>query len=98
MGTLVLGTRGKTLAFGDEVQQVEEFREADGGGFCALNHSFAFGAKCGNAECHGDAMIATGVDYGAVKLLSTGDIKPIFELFYFCAHCAKIARDQRDAV
>ena len=59
---------------------------------------FAFGAESGDAESHGDAVIATGVDDGAVKLLATGNIEAIFELFNFGAHGAEIARDERDAI
>ena len=86
------------LAFGDQVEQVEELGEADGGGFGALNQGFTFGAEGGNAEGHGDAVVAAGIDDGSVELLAAGDIEAIFELFNFCAHGAKIACDEGDAI
>ena len=79
------------LAFGDQIEQIEEFREADGGGFGALDQRVAFGAKGGDAEGHGDAVVAAGVDGGAVKVLAAGDIEAIFEFLDFGAHGAKIA-------
>jgi hypothetical protein len=45
-------------AFRDEIEKVEEFREADGGGFRSANESFALGTECGDTEGHGDAVIA----------------------------------------
>jgi hypothetical protein len=45
------------LAFGHEVEEIEELRKADGGGFRALNQGFAFGPERGHAEGHGDAVV-----------------------------------------
>ncbi len=55
------------LSFRDLIQQIEKLREADRRGFRALNQRFAFGPQSGDAEGHGDAMIAAGVDCGAVE-------------------------------
>ena len=85
-------------AFGYSVEQIEELGEADGGGFGALDQGFAFGAESGDAEGHGDAVVAAGVDDGAVQSLSAGDIEAVFELFHFGTHGAEIARDEGDAV
>ena len=86
------------LAFGDEVEEVEEFGEANGGGFCTLDYGFTFGAEGRDAECHGDAVVTTGVDDGSVELLTPGDVKTIFKFFDFGAHGAEIACDEGDAI
>ena len=86
------------LAFGDKIQQIKEFREADRGRFCALNQGFALRAKRRNAECHCDAMVAAGIDNRAVQILAARDVKTIFELFHFSTHGTEIARNQCDAV
>jgi hypothetical protein len=46
------------LSFRDQVEQIEELREADGGGFRALDERVALGAQRGDAEGHGDAVVA----------------------------------------
>ncbi len=62
MGPALQLNIGNALSLGDLVKQVEEFGKADRGGFGALDERFAFGAKSGDAEGHGDAVIAAGVD------------------------------------
>lgn len=86
------------LALGYHIQKIKKLREANGGRFGALNQGFAFRAECGNAECHGDAMVPAGVDCGAMKCLTAGDVDSVFELLHFSAHCAKIASNQRYAI
>src|ERR1700752_4304218 len=86
------------LSFRDEVQKVEEFGEAYVGGFGSPDQRFAFGTKSGDAEGHGDAVVAAGVDDGAMELLAARDIESIFKLFHFCAHGAEITHDECDAV
>src|SRR6185437_16020017 len=57
-------------ALGDVIEQIEEPREADGGGFGALNERVSLGAERGHAERHGDAVVAARVDFSAVQLLA----------------------------
>lgn len=85
-------------ALGDEVEEIEEFGEADGGGFGALDEGFTFGAQRGYAEGHGDAMISAGVDDGSVQLLSSRDVQSIFKFFHLGAHGAEISRDESNAI
>ena len=80
------------------VQQVEEFREADGGGIGALNERVTSGAEGCDAKGHGDAVIAAGVNDRAVEGLAAGDIEPIVKLLDFGAHGAEIFGDEGDAV
>jgi hypothetical protein len=52
---------GTPLPLGDLIEKVEEFREADGGGFGAVNDCVASRAEGYDAEGHGDTVMATGV-------------------------------------
>ena len=90
--------RIEKLAFGDLVEEIVEFREADGGGVGAPDECFAIGAKSGDAEGHGDAMIAAGVDGCAVEGLVAGNFEAVFEFGDLCTHGAEIAGDESDAV
>src|SRR5580698_3591340 len=89
---------GLLLTFGYKVEQVEEFGEADGCGFGAANEGFAMCAQRGDAEGHGDTMIAAGVDSGSVKPLAAGDVHAIFMLGDFGSHGAEILDDESDPV
>ena len=88
----------RALALGNAIEQIEKFREADGGGVCALDEGVAGGAEGGDAEGHGDAVIAAGIDGSAVEGLAAGDVEAVVELGYFRPHRAKIFRDEGDAV
>ena len=63
-----------------------------------MNQGLAFGAECSDAEGHGDAMVATGIDNSAMELLPARDVETIFEFFDFSTHGAEIACDQSDAI
>ena len=90
--------RKSALTLGDQVEEIEELGEADGGGFGALDEGFTLGAESGNAEGHGDAVVAAGVDGGAVEGLAAGNVEAVFEFRYFSAHGAQILYNQGDAV
>ncbi len=89
---------GAALPFGDFIQQIEKLREADGDGVCALDERVAGGAEGGDAEGHGDAVIAARIDLSAVEGLAAGNIEAIIELGDFSAHGAKVFYDEGDAV
>src|ERR1700733_709881 len=89
---------GDWLAFGDQIEEIEEFREADVDGFRALDEGFAFGAESGYGEGHGDAVVAAGINCGAVKSLASGNIEAVFKLGDFGAHGAEVFDDEGDAV
>jgi hypothetical protein len=86
------------LSFCNLIQQVEEFREADGGGVGALDESLALGAQCGYAEGHRDAVIAAGVDGCTMKILAAGHVEAILKLNHLGTHCPQILRDKGDAI
>ncbi len=86
------------LSFGDQIEQFEELREADGGGFRALNQRLPFGAKSGDAEGHGNAMVASRVNGCPVQSLATGNVQAVFKLGNLGAHGAQILHDQLNAV
>src|SRR6185437_12059703 len=85
-------------AFGDEIEEIEEFGEADGCGVRTLDQGLALGAEGGDAESHGDSVISAGVDDGAVQLLATRNVETIFEFFDFGSHGTQVARDESDAI
>ena len=80
------------------IQQIEKLRKTDGGRFRALNQCLAFGAQRGDAECHGDTVVAAGVDGSAVKSLAAGHIESVLELLDLGTHGAQVPRDERDAI
>ena len=63
-----------------------------------MNQCVSLGAQGGDAEGHGDAMIAGGVDSCAVERLAAGHVEAVFEFGDFCAHGAEVFGDERDAV
>src|ERR1700728_2071668 len=81
-GPLLFGRR-KCLPLRDQVKKVEELREADGCRFRTLDQRFAIGFERGYAEGHGDAMIAAGIDGGAMKRLATAHVEPVLALDRF---------------
>ncbi len=86
------------LSFGDQVEQVEEFREGDGGCVRTVDAALACGPQGRDGKGHGDAMISAGIDLGSVKFLSAANIKSVFELFHLGAHGAQIRSNKGDAV
>ena len=58
----------------------------------------AGGAEGGDGEGHGDAVVAAGVDAGAVELLVAGDVEAVFVLGDFGTHGAEVFGDEGDAV
>src|ERR1035437_9709811 len=95
---LLRGLRGRILSLSDQVEEIEEFREADGGRIGSLDQGLAFCAQSGHAEGHGDAVVAAGVDDGAVQRLTAGHIETVFELGHFGSYGAEILDHQGDAV
>ena len=63
-----------------------------------MDEGFSLGAEGGDAEGHGDAVIAAGIDGGPVEGLSAGHIQAIFEFLDFGTHGAEILHYQGDAV
>jgi len=47
-------------------------------------------ARGGYGKGHGDAVVAAGVDGGAVEGLAAGHIEAVFKLFDFCSHGAEV--------
>ena len=88
----------KGSALGDAIQQVEELREADGSGVGALDERVAGGAESCDAKGHCDAVIAAGVDGGAMEGLSARNIEAVIKFLDFSAHGAKVLGDEGDAV
>ena len=84
------------LAEGVEVG--EELGEADGCGFGSVDLGVAGGAKGGDREGHGDAVIRPGVDLRAVEMLVAGDVEAVFVLGEGGSHGPKIFGYEGDAV
>src|SRR5207248_10404136 len=78
---------GSTL--GDSLQHVEEFRIRNTRAVGALNDACPFSPQRGNAEGHGNAMVAGGINLRAVKLLPTGDAQAIRMFFNLGSHGAQ---------
>ena len=89
---------GNASALGDAVEQVKEFGERDGGGFGSANEGVAGDAQGGDGKGHGDAVVSTGVDFGGVESLASGDVETVFNLVDFGTHGAEVLGDERDAV
>ena len=76
----------------------EEFGEADGGGFGALDLGVGGGAEGGDGEGHGDAVIGAGVDGCAVEGLVAGDVEAVGVLGEGGAHGGEVFGYEGDAV
>ena len=50
----------------------------------------SLGAQGGDGECHGDAVVSVGIDFGAVQGLSSGNFQTVVALFDFGAHLAQV--------
>src|ERR1035438_5424830 len=63
-----------------------------------MDEGVAFRAEGGDAEGHGDAVVAAGVDGGAMEGLASGNVETVFKLFHLGAHGAQVLDDEGDAV
>src|SRR5271167_3366453 len=85
--TVVTAGKGTfLLSFRYFFQRRKECRIGNCGRFGSADHSLAPCAQRRNCERHGDAMIAKGIEFRAMKRLSAGNLQPIFALFDFGAH------------
>jgi len=55
-------------------------------------------AQRGDGEGHGDAVIAEGIEFGAVEGLASGNLEAVFEFFHLRAHEAQVGGHGGDAV
>jgi hypothetical protein len=86
------------LVFGYFFQRLEERRIRDGGGFCATDQGFALGSQGCDGEGHSDAVVAEGVEFGAVEGLASGNLQAVFAFFDLRAHEPEIGGDGCDAI
>src|ERR1035438_10161546 len=86
------------LAARDRSQIVEERWVGNAGGVGAMNGGLAVSAQRGNGERHGDAMIAEGVQFGAVQALAAGNAQAVGTLVDLGSHLAQVGGNGGDAV
>src|SRR5262249_51192934 len=69
---LRLGSSRKLLSARDLRECLPEFGERDRRRFSPFDHRFPLGCQGGHRKCHGDAMIAEGIEVRGPEFLSAG--------------------------
>src|SRR5438552_11678879 len=87
---------GSTL--GDSLQHVEEFWIRNTRAVGAVNDACPFSPQRRNAEGHGNAMVAGGINLRAVKVLFSSYGESIRPLFDACSHGTQVSCDRGDSV
>src|SRR5437879_658570 len=87
---------GSTL--GDSLQHVEEFRIRNTRAVGAPNDTCSLRPQGGDAEGHGNATVAGGINLRAVKVLFSGYGESIRPLFDACSHGTQVSCDRGDSV
>jgi hypothetical protein len=84
--------------FSDRAQHLVELGEGNARRVCAQDSSLSFGTQGGDTEGHGNAVVAVGVDLGAVEALIAGYAQPIGKFFDLGAHGPEALSHGRNAI
>src|ERR1700690_4018100 len=89
--------RCERLSAGNRSQIVEERWIGNTGGVGAMNGGLAVSPQRGNGERHGDAMIAEGIQFGAVQALAAGNAQAVGTLVDPGSHLPQVGGNGGDA-
>src|SRR5947208_5435187 len=80
------------------IEQAEKFRKRDGDAISILDFRFSFSYQSGDAERHGDPVIAMRIDLRSAQSSRTRNPQAVIEFLDFCAHRSQAACGGRNPI